>query len=61
MRWLFVSLLLAAFTAAAGAGGVASAQAAEQVPFTITEHINFATGESTFQGRSVRRARSSTP
>jgi hypothetical protein len=29
-------------------GGVAPAQAAEQVPFTITEQINFATGESTF-------------
>jgi hypothetical protein len=29
-------------------GGVAPAQAAQQVPFTITERINFATGESTF-------------
>jgi hypothetical protein len=29
-------------------GGVAPAQAAEQVPFTITEQINFATGEATF-------------
>jgi len=27
---------------------VAPAQAAEQVPLTITEHINFATGDSTF-------------
>src|SRR5215218_2581639 len=29
-------------------GGVAPAQAAEQVPFTITEQINFATGEAIF-------------
>jgi hypothetical protein len=28
--------------------GTASAQAAEQVPFTITEQINFATGVTTF-------------
>jgi non-ribosomal peptide synthetase component E (peptide arylation enzyme) len=29
-------------------GAAASAQAAEQVPFTITEQINFATGVTTF-------------
>jgi hypothetical protein len=29
-------------------GGVAPAQAAQQVPFTITERINFATGDATF-------------
>jgi hypothetical protein len=31
-----------------GGGAVAPAQAAELVPFTITEHINFDTGEFTF-------------
>lgn len=43
-------------------GVAASAQAAERVPFTVTEQINFATGASTFTRpvRCARRARSLT-
>jgi hypothetical protein len=43
-----IPLVTAAAVLFALVGGVAPAQAAEQVPFTITEQINFATGDFTF-------------
>jgi hypothetical protein len=43
-----IPLVTAAVVLFALVGGVAPAQAAEQVPFTITEQINFATGDFTF-------------
>ena len=43
-----LTLVAAAVVLFALVGGAAAAQAAEQVPFTITEQINFATGDFTF-------------
>jgi hypothetical protein len=48
MRYTRPTLVVAAVLLFALAGGAASAQAAEQVPFTITEQINFDTGDFTF-------------
>jgi hypothetical protein len=48
MRCTRVLILAAVAAALAVIVGVTSAQAVEQVPFTITEHINFTTGEATF-------------
>jgi hypothetical protein len=43
-----IGLAAAAVVLFAPVGGAGPAQAAEQVPFAITEQINFATGDSTF-------------
>jgi hypothetical protein len=48
MRYTRPILVAAAVLLFALAGGAATAQAADQLPFTITEQINFATGDSTF-------------
>jgi hypothetical protein len=48
MRYTRPTLVAAAVLLFAFAGGAASAQAAEQVPFTITEHIDFAAQTFTF-------------
>jgi hypothetical protein len=48
MRYTRLILVAATVLLFALAGGVASAQATEQVPFTITEQINFETGDATF-------------